>query len=101
MSVIIDCKTWSDKAAAHESLKKALEFPDWYGCNADALYDLLTERPYAITLTNLATAKASMGRDLEVILTVMKDANALEAAYDGEMPRKRCCFFRLFRKHRA
>ncbi len=99
MSVIIDCKTWTGKAAAHESLKTALEFPDWYGRNADALYDLLTEHPYQVTLKNLAAARENMGGDLEVILNVMRDANALEAVYEGEMPgKKKCWLLRLFGK---
>ena len=33
------------KAALHEQISSALELPDYYGRNLDALYDLLSESP--------------------------------------------------------
>ena len=30
-------------AQLHDALSKALAFPDWYGCNLDALFDCLSE----------------------------------------------------------
>lgn len=41
--VIIDCASIADKAALHCALAQALEFPDYYGNNLDALYDCLTD----------------------------------------------------------
>ena len=32
-----------DKETSHEYLKKALNFPEYYGKNLDALYDCLTD----------------------------------------------------------
>lgn len=44
-----------DKAALHQRLKDALQLPEWYGCNLDALYDCLTEifEETHLTLVNL------------------------------------------------
>jgi len=42
-TVTIDCAAIADKAALHKALSEALDFPDWYGHNLDALYDCLTE----------------------------------------------------------
>ncbi len=81
--VLIDCRTWKDKASAHESLQKELGFPDYYGRNADALYDLLTERDYAVTLCGAAGAKERMGRDFDTIVRAIAGADALNTVYDG------------------
>ncbi len=80
--VLIDCRTWKDRDSAHESLKKELSLPDWYGRNADALYDLLTERDYSVVLCNAAGAKERMGRDFDLLLKVLRDADALEKVFD-------------------
>ena len=33
----------SDLSEFHREVAKKLEFPAWYGCNPDALYDCLTD----------------------------------------------------------
>ena len=40
----IDGRQFSDGKAVHRMLKKLLCLPDYYGGNADALYDVLDER---------------------------------------------------------
>ena len=40
--ITIDCTCMTPKKL-HRELAKALNFPDWYGMNLDALYDCLTE----------------------------------------------------------
>lgn len=42
-SVIIDCAGIETKEAFHDALAYALDFPDYYGNNLDALFDCLTE----------------------------------------------------------
>lgn len=41
--ITVNCAGLEDKAQLHEVLAQALEFPDWYGRNLDALYDCLTD----------------------------------------------------------
>lgn len=43
MEYHIDCAGVTSREALHRLLARILEFPDWYGCNLDALYDLLTD----------------------------------------------------------
>ena len=83
MTITIDCIEWSSMEEAHLSLQKNLNFPSWYGKNLDALYDLLTEQPFQITLVNTEQARMQMGDDLDRILLVMRDAGALA---DREVP---------------
>ncbi len=41
--VILDGKQIRDRAQLHEKLAAALDFPEWYGKNLDALYDCLSD----------------------------------------------------------
>ncbi len=47
----------------HSMLAQELQFPEYYGYNLDALYDVLTELPYdcRITFTGCDTASAVIG----------------------------------------
>ena len=46
MKVIIECEKLTERRKAHRYLAKKLEFPDYYGGNLDALYDVLTGLPH-------------------------------------------------------
>ena len=41
--IILDCSNITDKGQLHEALQEALQLPEWYGKNLDALFDCLTE----------------------------------------------------------
>lgn len=43
MEVILNCALLTERSAAHAYLKEQFSFPDYYGCNLDALYDCLME----------------------------------------------------------
>ena len=42
-NITIDCAGIPDKPAFHRAVSQALDFPVWYGGNADALHDCLTD----------------------------------------------------------
>jgi len=41
--IVLDCSGITDARQLHEALMTALELPEWYGHNLDALFDCLTE----------------------------------------------------------
>ena len=68
----------TDRAALHDLLTGALNLPDYYGRNLDALYDLLTERGEQTILWVYpdAEADARLGGYLTALLRTLQDAAA-------------------------
>ena len=64
-----------DKEAFYAALAEALELPDWFGANLDALYDVLTdlEMPVRIDLIDWQQAQLS-DRERAGFETVFEDA---------------------------
>ena len=44
LTIFIDGARYATAKELHLALKMMLELPEYYGCNADALYDCLSER---------------------------------------------------------
>lgn len=42
-TIFIDCGPVSEPASLHDAVAHALDFPEYYGRNLDALYDCLTD----------------------------------------------------------
>lgn len=60
-------------------LARDLQFPDWFGGNLDALYDLLSgdvAGPVRILWRTLPETRAALGRDFEALRAVLADAAA-------------------------
>lgn len=73
---ILNGKRMRYNKSAHEYLKRKLQFPDYYGNNLDALWDLLTSigNPIEIILLNSDTLFANLGLYGEEIIKVFEDA---------------------------
>lgn len=51
--ITINIDAFNTNKEFHEWLKEQCEFPEYYGCNLDALYDVLSERPvYEFEIVN-------------------------------------------------
>ena len=50
MKVILDGRNMTSKESLHAYVKEKFQFPEYYGNNLDALYDLLTERTGTIEI---------------------------------------------------
>lgn len=78
MQVIIDGKKITDKQALHKYLKEQCKFPDYYGNNLDALYDVLTERaePLEIMVEQAEELKEILCGYGEAFIETLQDAAA-------------------------
>ena len=66
----------ADKGALHSLLARQLDFPDYYGGNLDALYDLLTEtaEPIRIVIADPEALAENLGGYYDVFRAVLRDA---------------------------
>lgn len=71
---VIDCAEITDRSTLHDRLKYALELPEHYGRNLDALYDCLTEMPECSVTLISAEALCSLGQYGKALLSVFSDA---------------------------
>ena len=72
----IDCEKLCERRAAHRYLAKALEFPEHYGNNLDALFDCMTEKTECTVLFKGAAELYKAGGYGARILEVMREAEA-------------------------
>lgn len=72
--ITLDCARLFDREAAHAYLAEALNFPDYYGKNLDALYDCLTQlRDCTLVLEGAETLRQAGGYGAKILQTI-KDA---------------------------
>ncbi len=73
----IDAAALAGIGEVHDRLAADLSFPDYYGRNLDALWDVLTgdlEGPATIEIEAAAAGRARLGPDFDRLLEVLKDA---------------------------
>lgn len=78
MQVIIDGRKITDKVILHKYLKEQCGFPEYYGNNLDALYDVLTERsePLEIKVEYAEELKEILCGYGEAFIETLQDAAA-------------------------
>ena len=72
-TVMIDGSRYSTPRELHLALKKMLSLPDYYGLNADALYDCLSERTDPVHLWILQPGTGEVAVALEAVRAVFAD----------------------------
>ena len=75
-TVILDGAEITCIEDVHRAFADALQFPDWYGNNFDALYDMLTVPRSAVTvvLRRPTLLEAMLGRRCRTLRRVLRDA---------------------------
>lgn len=76
MKIILDGRLMTDRGAVHGLLAAKLKFPDYYGRNLDALYDLLSTYPERIDVTLIHTDRllANLGNYGKTLLRTLQEA---------------------------
>lgn len=83
----IDGQQFSDGKAVHRMLKKLLCLPDYYGGNADALYDALDERSERIDLRLLSLGGEDTAKTLRKVARVVQDLGGMVIWADEKQER--------------
>ena len=73
-TIYLDGRDYADKKAVHAALKLLLDLPEYYGMNADALHDCLTERPEPVRVCARGAETGPAADALRVIRQVVEDA---------------------------
>ena len=72
-TIMIDGSQYASPRELHLSLKKMLSFPDYYGMNADALNDCLSEMKESVNVWIFHPGTGEVAAALSVIRMVVMD----------------------------
>ena len=72
-TVYLDASRYETPADLHAALKSMLRLPDYYGMNADALHDCLSERSEGIRLWIASRGNEAVSRTLDLVCAVVED----------------------------
>jgi ribonuclease inhibitor len=72
-TIYIDPSRYQTPRDLHAALKAMLSLPEWYGMNADALYDCLSERRDLVNLWIASPGEGEVARALATIVAVVED----------------------------
>ena len=74
LTIFIDAAQYASVKELHLALKLLLDLPDYYGCNADALYDCLSERTgKPVNLCILSPGEGEVADALRKVVHVIED----------------------------
>ena len=72
-TIMLDGSLYPTAKALHTALKRMLSLPDWYGMNADALNDCLSERSEKVNLWISDPGSGETAEALRVVRAVVED----------------------------
>ena len=74
LTIFIDAARYASAKELHQALQMMLDLPEYYGCNADALYDCLSERVgKPVNLTILSAGEGETMVALNKVVHVIED----------------------------
>ena len=74
LTIFIDAARYASAKELHLALKMLLNLPEYYGCNADALYDCLSERvDNPVNLVLLSQGEGEPAEALRKVVLVIEE----------------------------
>ena len=74
LTIFVDAAQYASAKELHLALKMMLDLPEHYGCNADALYDCLSERVgKPVNLCILTAGGGETAAALQKVVRVIED----------------------------
>ena len=73
LTIFIDGRQYASAKELHLALKMLLNLPAHYGCNADALYDCLSERKTPVNLVVMNDGEGEVAVALAKVKRVVAD----------------------------
>ena len=74
LTIFIDANRYASAKELHQALQMMLNLPEHYGCNADALYDCLSERVgNPVNLCILSAGEGDVAEALRKVVHVIED----------------------------
>ena len=72
-TLFLDGNDYATARELHLALKRLLHLPEYYGCNADALYDCLSEKQERVNLSLLHWGNEEVAAALRKCAAVVED----------------------------
>lgn len=73
-TIFVDASRYATAKELHLALKMMLALPEYYGCNADALFDCLSERKHeTVNLCILSGGEGETAEALRKMIRVIED----------------------------
>ena len=81
LNIILDGNLMTDRNATHDLLAESFHFPDYYGRNLDAFYDLLSAYPEEIHVIVIHEQQmfSVLGKYGQLLLKTLQDGAAVNA----------------------
>ena len=72
-TIYLDASVYATPRALHAALKAMLRLPEYYGMNADALNDCLSERTEPVRLWIASRGEGDVAHALDLVCAVVRD----------------------------
>ncbi len=72
-TLLLDGSLYTTSKELHAALKRMLSLPDYYGLNADALHDCLSERREPVCLWIASSGQDEVSRAISAVCAVVED----------------------------
>ena len=72
-TIMLDCSQYATPRDLHRALSRLLRLPSYYGMNADALHDCLSERRDPVHLWIASAGEGEVARSLAAVCAVAED----------------------------